>query len=282
MSLARTDRPRLEEEDAIPALGSGSWRRALLAAGLLLAACAPTPHPPAKRAVISHTLATTVKLFVQREGGVRRSGSAVVLSAGGPDADALILTTAHLLEPPVEQSVFLISSLLEERAPAEVVAVDPVRDLALVSAPYAAPAQVELAAGAELADEVLVVAFPWGRDRTVVKGAVSQISAESPVGGLPPVWGAVSLIDASVSYGMSGGGIFDRRSGRLVGMVRGYRTAHLSLSSEPAPVKVPIAGETTVVSTREIVCFLRSLDLERLVPPDVSAGIVPRLCDRSS
>ncbi len=262
--------------------GTGSWRLILAAVGLTLAACTTFEPPTEKRTVISHALATTAQLVVQREGGVRRSGSAVILASGRSDGEAVILTTAHLLNPPAEQSVHLVANLREKLIPAEVVAIDEARDLALITAPYEAPAEVELAAGAELADEVLVVAFPWGRDRTVVKGAVSQISGENSPSGLPPVWGAVNLIDASVSYGMSGGAIFDKLSGRLVGMVRGYRTAHLSLSSEQAPLKVPIAGETTVISTREIVCFLRALDREQLVGRQVRQQVAPASCDLNS
>ncbi len=247
-------------------------------AGLFATACAEPPPSVDKRAVLSHTLATSAQVFTQREGGVQRAGSAVVLSSGRMDGQALFLTTAHTLQPPVEQKVSVVVSPQNTRVPAQIVAIDPERDLALLSADLVAQDQVDLAAGAELADEVFVVAFPWGRSRTVVNGAVSQISQKESLEDLLPIWGPVSLIDASVSYGMSGGGVYERKTGKLVGLVRGYRTAQLSLSSEKSPLKLPIAGETTVVSTRDITCFLRSLDVEIAAPYGLAADSLRHNC----
>ena len=220
--------------------------------------------------------------FPLREGGVRRAGSAVVLSTELPDGRAAILTTAHLFEPPVAQSAYLVDNAGQDRIALEIVAIDSVRDLALLSARLPGALQVELAAGAELADDILIVAFPWGRQRTVVKGAVSQLSSPESLADPFSIWGPVGLVDASVSYGMSGGGVFDRQTGRLVGLVRGYRTAHLSLSSEQMPLKLPIAGETTVISTRDIVCFLREAELAQLLDETLVATFAEQDCDKTS
>ena len=111
-----------------------------------------------------------------------------------------------------------------------------------------------------------------------MKGAVSQIAAQPSIEDPFSISGPVALVDATVSYGMSGGGVFDERSGLLVGLVRGYRTAHLSLSSEDAPLKLPIAGETTVISTRDIVCFLRATGYEGLVAKSATAAVPERDC----
>ena len=98
-----------------------------------------------------------------------------------------------------------------------------------------------------------------------VNGVVSQIAGDGPV---VPIEGSVALIDAVVGYGTSGGGVFDDRTGSLIGIVRGYRTARLSLSGDEAQtLDLPIAGETTVIPTRDIVCFLQSNGLaDRLAP----------------
>ena len=253
-------------------------RFAPLLLGLVLTACAGSETVPDKRAILSHTLATTAQLFVEREDGVRRAGSAVVLAVDGPGGAAAILTTAHLLEPPVAQSVTVIDQTRKFHTPAEVVAIDPDLDLALVTAKVTPASEVDLADGAELADDVLVVAFPWGRERTVVNGAVSQVSAVDANDDPLPISGAVRLVDASVSYGMSGGGVFHRRTGHLLGIVRGYRTAHLSLSSEPAPLKLPIAGETTVIPTIDIACFLRANDFEALISEDYAEKLMRQNC----
>ncbi len=87
------------------------------------------------------------------------------------------------------------------------------------------------------------------------------------------------MIDASVSYGMSGGGVFDSQSGQLVGLVRGYRTAHLSLDSSSTPLKLPVAGETTVVSTRDIVCFLEAEGRHDLVPERLRTSLDTWPCE---
>jgi len=247
--------------------------------GLVLASCAGYETEPDKRAVLSHALATSAQLFVERAGGVRRAGSAVILAVDDSNSTVTILTTAHLLEPPAEQTVTVIDETRQFHTPAQVVAIDRKADLALVTAPIARSSEVQLAAGAELADEVLVVAFPWGRERTVVNGAVSQISTTESSKTPLPIWGAVRLVDASVSYGMSGGGVFHRRTGQLVGIVRGYRTAQLSLSSEPAPLKLPIAGETTVIPAIDIVCFLRASNFEHLVAKDYAGTVSQKDCE---
>ena len=252
----------------------------LMVIGLFLSACAGPDPAPSKRAVLVQMLATSAQLFVEREGGVSRAGSGVILSTALPQGRAAILTTAHLLEPPVEQSAHVVAGANKERIPADIVAIDSARDLALMTAPLPGVSKVALADGAELADEILIVAFPWGRERTVVNGAVSQIAAEASIEDPFSISGPVGLVDATVSYGMSGGGVFDRRTGRLVGLVRGYRTAHLSLSSQETPLKLPIAGETTVISTRDIVCFLRSVGYEGLIANSAAAAIPERDCEQ--
>jgi S1-C subfamily serine protease len=250
----------------------------LLTTGFVLAACAGTEPAPSKRAVLVQMLATSAQLFVQREGNVKRSGSGVILSTDLPEGRVAIITTAHLLEPPVAQSAYVVAGTKRERIPADIVAVDTDRDLALVTASVAGVSEAALAGGAELADEILIVAFPWGRERTVVNGAVSQIAAQASIEDPLSISGPVGLVDATVSYGMSGGGVFDRGTGQLVGLVRGYRTAHLSLSSQDTPLKLPIAGETTVISTRDMVCFLRSIGYEGLIANSAAAAIPERDC----
>lgn len=261
-----------------PSLGKFVVGLALLGA---VAACAGAEPVPDKRAVLAQMLATSAQLFVEREGGVKRAGSGVILSTGLPQGRAAVLTTAHLLEPVVEQSAFVVAGTQSERIPVDIVAIDSERDLALMTAPLPGVATVALAGRAELADEILIVAFPWGRERTVVNGAVSQISTRASVEDPFSISGPVGLVDATVSYGMSGGGVFDKQSGQLVGLVRGYRTAHLSLSSQESPLKLPIAGETTVISTRDIVCFLRSVGYEGLIAGGTAAGVAERDCTQA-
>ena len=71
------------------------------------------------------------------------------------------------------------------------------------------------------------MAFPWGRHLTLVSGIVSQVNREAPIDATEPA--PQLMVDASVSYGSSGGGMYEARRGRLVGPVDSYRTARVSL-----------------------------------------------------
>lgn len=78
--------------------------------------------------------------------------------------------------------------------------------------------------------------------------------------------GVPHMVDASVSYGASGGGVFDATSGELVGIVEGYRTARVSIPEAPERVlPVPIPGETTIIPSAEIFRFLRASGLGALI-----------------
>jgi S1-C subfamily serine protease len=243
-----------------------------LAFGLaLLLGCAGGGAPPSKNEVIAHTLATTVQLVAERPNGARRSGSAVLLG------DGLAITAHHVLAPEATQRLAVLFPGTDRQADAVVLAGDPDADLALLAVSGPVGDKVRLRKAAYLGDEVWVVAFPWGRNRTVVKGVVSQIDAsELAADGAPPIGGPVRLIDASVSYGMSGGGVFDAGTGDLLGIVRGYRTAQLSVQgSDDQPLHVPLAGETTVVSATQIACFLAT---NGFAAPDAAGGASGRGC----
>ena len=235
----------------------------LLGAALLLVSLfnlsAPA-HQSSPETIIAHSLAASVQLYADREGGVRRWGSGVAFSRDGVRR-TLIVTTAHLVVPAVSQTVYatLPGGAHTEAA---ILAVDEKADVAVLAVEDLAATPIALQETARLGDDVWVVSFPWGRRGTVVSGVVSQIAAENTDTSLP-ISGPVSLIDAAVSYGTSGGGVFDARTGQLVGIVRGYRTAKLSLPGVPAQsLDLPIAGETTVISTTTIRCLIGRIALD--------------------
>jgi serine protease Do len=240
-------------------LGMRLFGAALILVSLFnLSAPAHQPAPP--ESIIAHSLAASVQLHADREGGVRRWGSGVVLTRDG-DRRTLILTAAHLVVPAVSQVVHATTPG-GGRSEATIVAIDEKADLAVLAAEDLAVTPIALQDTVGLGDNVWVVSFPWGRRGTVVSGVVSQIASEDPDTNLP-ISGPVSLIDAAVSYGTSGGGVFDARTGLLVGIVRGYRTAKLSLPGAPAQtLDLPIAGETTVISTATIRCLLGRMALD--------------------
>jgi hypothetical protein len=70
-----------------------------------------------------------------------------------------------------------------------------------------------------------------------------------------------------VSYGSSGGGVFDAESGALVGIVEGYRTAKVAIPEMRGRVlEVPVAGETTLIAAPTILRFLVDSGLEDSMP----------------
>ena len=222
----------------------------------LLAGCAGH-RPPDKNEIMARVVAGSVQIFTEREGGIRRAGSGVILGATEAEDATLIVTANHLLAPPVEQTITVRTAFAREPVEAEVVALNAEDDLALLAIPGAPPAAVTLTRQAHLGDPIWVVAFPWGRSRTVVQGVVSQVAERQVNAPAPPLAGPVRLIDASVSYGMSGGGVFAAATGELLGIVRGYRTVQVALPGAGAePIRLPVAGETTVVPSTRIACFL--------------------------
>jgi serine protease Do len=193
-------------------------------------------------------LGPSVQLATEREGGGRRAASGVVVAAR--DGRAWIVTTRHFLEPARPQAVHVTTTGGATRLPGTVAAVSPDADLAVIEVGGVELAPATLQDSIRLAAEVRVVAFPWGRRLTVVGGIVSQIGGAD---GVVAVEGPVRMIDASVSYGASGGGVFDATTGGLVGIVQSYRTVRVNLPSSPdGTIDLPVAGETTVVPAAAI------------------------------
>ncbi|HXJ77652.1 MAG TPA: serine protease [Candidatus Methylomirabilis sp.] len=213
--------------------------------------------------VMRRILPSAVQLRAEREGGVRRAASGVVLSTDPQSNRCWILTTNHFLDPAVRQAVSVSSPTRKGRANAVVRAVSQDLDLAVIEAEGISLPAVRLKDVVRLGDDVWVAAFPWGRQLTVVSGVVSQLKT---VEGELAIEGTIRMVNASVSYGASGGGVFDAETGDLVGIVEGYRTAQLALPDRPdRALQLPVAGETLVIPTRSIVEFLTASGLGDLV-----------------
>ena len=213
--------------------------------------------------IIESAVAASVQLFAERDGGARRAGSGVVVAVER-DGRSLILTAAHLIEPLTKQTISVADPGGAGTVPARILHSDPASDVAILEAEGLRRPTVDWGGDRRLGDDVWVVSYPWGRQRTLVSGVVSQVDAAAPTGA--SIEGPVRLIDAAVSYGTSGGGVFDRHTGALLGIVRGYRTAKLSFpGGGDESLNVPIAGETTVIPTSRILCVLEAAQLaERL------------------
>jgi serine protease Do len=196
------------------------------ALSVLVAGCASAAGLADRERVIRTIVPSAVQLRAEREAGIRRAGSGVVLASDATTGRSWVLTTRHFLDTAGPQQLFVSSPGRQGRLPASIAAVSSDVDLAVVEVKGVVLPPVRLKGVVHLGDEIWVVGFPWGRPLTMVSGVVSQVESE---GNELAVEGAPRMIDATVSYGSSGAGVFDVESGALVGAVEGYRTARVAI-----------------------------------------------------
>ena len=73
--------------------------------------------------------------------------------------------------------------------------------------------------------------------------------------------------DAPIGYGASGGGVFSIPSGKLIGLVEGYRTAKVAfggVAGSDFSFDVPMPGETFLAPPGKVRAFLARAGLARL------------------
>jgi S1-C subfamily serine protease len=240
-------------------------RRAAFA--LILAAGGAPPAAPqvSPDQVIERVLRASVQIVVEHAGDRFRSGSGVVIAgrAGVQRTDCVILTTAHTVSSlPTEAQVLVLFD--RDRGPgvsarADVLAREEIGalDLALLRAEFPQCVPTQIGRIPRLGDPVWTVGFPWGRGLRLTGGVVSQVLVD----GLATKGPAIRLmIDASVASGASGGGVFDARTGQLLGLVEGLGTARVALRDPQATqyIDVPMPGETYVIAASTIRQFLRT------------------------
>jgi S1-C subfamily serine protease len=237
---------------------------AVAALALTATGCVSAPGAQDRSELIRQILTSTAQLRAEREGGARRAASGVVLATDPRTRRAWILTTRHFLDPPHSQQIYVRLPGRDTVVRGAVAFVSPDLDVAIVEAEHLDVAPIRLKVAAHLGDQVLVIAFPWGQRFTVVSGAVSQIVSSR---GDTLVTGSPRMIDASVSYGSSGGGVFDARSGELLGIVEGYRTVKVAIPEmKERPLELPVAGETTLIPAAAILRFLVDSGLTEFLP----------------
>lgn len=240
-----------------PSLNSGIKLALALA---LAGGCAAPSALTGRNDVIRRIVASTVQLRCERPGGVRRAASGVVVASDPRSGRSWILTARHFVEPPATQDVYVLVPGDRERKPGVVGARSAELDLVLVEVRALALPPVRFKEAVRLGDEVWVVSFPWGRRQTLVSAVISQLASEE--GDIVAVEGPPRMVDASVSYGSSGGGVYDAGAGELVGVVEGYRTARVTIPETPGrTLEVPVPGETTLVPARAVLRFLRGAGL---------------------
>jgi hypothetical protein len=259
-----------------------TWGPAILALGqalLLAGGCATASvsdrAPQGQRElVIQQILPPTVHVLIERQGQRFRSGSGVIVAArpGPRGTDCFLLTSGHTMTNlPVGTDIHVVldrhrgegvkmsAALIVHRYTDDL-------DLALLKATSDHCPVARLGTAPGLGDAIWVVAFPWGRNMTLVGGIISQVDREDRTDSpeRPRL-----MVDASVSYGASGGGVYDAPTGRLVGLIEGYRKAHVSfqVNNQPGSIEVPVPGETYVISLSQIKRFLAETGYSGLVAP---------------
>jgi serine protease Do len=238
-------------------------RRAVAFAALALAGagCVSAARVPDRGKLIRGILASTVQLRSERDGSLRRAASGVVVATDHGSQRTWIVTARHFIDPSPPEHIYVRLPGRMTVVPAVVAFVSPDRDLAIIEAELLDVAPARLKMEASLGDEILLVAFPWGQRFTVVRGIVSQVAT------LTDVAGPARMVSASVSYGSSGGGVFDAQTGELLGIVEGYRTAKVAIPEMKERVlEVPVAGETTLIPAPAIFRFLVDSGLGNLLP----------------
>lgn len=212
-------------------------------------------------------------MTLEREGRSIASGSGVVVaSRGGQGGDAVsyVLTAAHILEDGSGIFVrFAGLNAIRGRFAASVARRDnPERlDLALLRVAGIAVAPALFADGdqAQLGEEILVVGYPWGKRLGLFGGIVSQVPVDRPEEAGPDEnQDRTITVDAVVSSGVSGGGVFSAATGGLIGLVEGYRTASIAVKTrtQTYSMNVPMPGETFVVPIARIRRFLTAAGLD--------------------
>ena len=233
---------------------------------VLGAGCAVTPQrEPPREDVLERLLPSAVQIILEHPEGRRfRTGSGVVIASRpkGRTAECFVLTSGHTVAGAIGQkAIYLLFGRQHgagTKAPGSVVAYRETADLdvALLRTESDECMPARAAGPPRLGESIWVVAFPWGRNMTLARGIVSQVNGGDSVGDqeLAPRL----MVDASVSYGASGGGVYDARDGGLIGLVEGYRTARVTAQGSEPPwyIDVPMPGQTLVTPLPDIRRFL--------------------------
>lgn len=153
--------------------------------------------------------------------------------------DGVIVTNAHVVDGAQDVQVTLASG---EREEAEVVATDPLTDLAVLRTPRddLPPARFARAVPA-VGSSVIAIGNPLGFEGSVTAGIVSGVRRSLPSGGGTPALVDLLQTDAPISPGNSGGALVDR-FGRVVGI----NVAHIPPAARAVAIGFAIPATTVV------------------------------------
>ncbi len=234
----------------------------------------------ARTATVQKVVPSAVRLQIAAAGKIVRSASGIAFAREG--SHTYILTNAHVVDPdrswadPVELRVLVTGEkaplrgrvLARGRVPDVDIAVVEVRDTTIPVTPVASDDRLDLG------EDLIVIGAPFGKGLSVAAGIVSQVEYEFDENGAGPRIPKALKTDAAIGYGSSGGGIFDVPSGRLIGLVEGYRTARVEFGKEETyAFDVPMPGETFAAPAAKIRRFLQEHGLARLAPGRGGAAV---------
>ena len=236
---------------------------------------------PSREQVLERILPSSVQIVLERDGYRFRSGSGVAIAArpSAEGTDCFVLTSGHTFSNRSDNDrafvLFGRSHGAGTKAAATLLARGDAgdADLALLRAQSSECFPAEFGQSPWLGVPIWVVAYPWGRNMTLAGGIVSQVNVDQPGDRdtAPRL-----IVDASVSYGASGGGVYDERTGRLLGLVEGYRTARVSFNGDAQYIDVPVPGETYVVPLADIRRFLMQAGGQELLGNLSAVANTPR------
>ncbi len=230
---------------------------------------------PSREEVLQRILPSAVQVVVEQHEGRRvRTSSGVVLASAPREQPptCFILTAGHTVSGIAgKKEVYVTFDRHRgnaKKAQATVVAFrdTPNLDLALLKAEVNHCVPARTARPATLGASVWVVGYPWGRHMTLASGIVSQVNADDSTG---HEGDSRLMVDASVSYGSSGGGVYEARGGTLIGIVQGYSTARVSAQgANPAwYIDVPVPGQTFLTPLSHVMRFLAEAGYANLIGP---------------
>jgi hypothetical protein len=264
----------------IRVMGGSTISRVGVALGLmaLTVGCGVARHrEPAEAEILERILPSAVQVVLEEGGRRVRSSSGVTIAARpAPEGrECFVLTAAHTFSGAEGAEVYVIfgshagrgvkvdAELLAEKETDSL-------DLALLQARSDHCTSARVQRPPVLGEWVWVVAFPWGRRVTLARGIVSQVDLDRAADRGQETR---LMVDASVSYGASGAGVFEARTGGLVGVVEGYSTARVSSQGNGSPwhIDVPVPGQTFVTSLRQIHRFLEEKGYAALLHPGATS-----------
>jgi serine protease Do len=237
----------------------------------------------ARQRAIDEMIDSTVKVTIEREGRRVASASGIVVASragAGTEAVSYVLTAAHVLAGGDNATImvgFCGSDAARGKLSATVIArgKPETLDLALLRVPGLAAPAVRLPAddAVWLGQPIVVIGFPEGERVGLSGGIVSQLPLSARPNGIPADRPEQRIvIDAAAPRGVSGGGVFELETGRLVGIVQGHQTVSMAVKdqSQSYTLKFPVPGATFVVPMAQIRPFLASpeasAELRSLLP----------------